>query len=42
MSTALSPRFIIETSERLQKRIKERFPGSGLPQGLRGGHEDRA
>ncbi len=30
MSTALEPRFIIETAERLHKRIVERFPGSGL------------
>ena len=30
MSTALEPKFIIETAERLQKRISERFPGSGL------------
>lgn len=30
MSTALEPRFIIETAERLQKRVGERFPGSGL------------
>jgi hypothetical protein len=30
MSIALEPKFIIETSERLQKRIAERFPGSGL------------
>jgi hypothetical protein len=30
MTTALEPKFIIETSERLQKRIAERFPGSGL------------
>lgn len=28
--TSLEPKFIIETSERLQKRITERFPGSGL------------
>ncbi len=30
MSLVLEPRFVIETSERLQKRIGERFPGSGL------------
>ncbi len=30
MSTSLEPRFIIETAERLRKRIEERFPGSGL------------
>ena len=30
MTTALEPKFIIETSERLQMRIAERFPGSGL------------
>ena len=30
MTAALEPKFIIETSERLQKRIAERFPGSGL------------
>ena len=30
MSTTLEPRFIIETAERLRKRIAERFPGSGL------------
>ncbi len=30
MTTALEPKFIIETAERLQKRIAERFPGSGL------------
>jgi len=30
MSTTLEPRFIIETAERLKKRIAERFPGSGL------------
>lgn len=30
MSTVLEAKFIIETAERLQKRIAERFPGSGL------------
>jgi len=30
MTIALEPKHIIETSERLQKRIAERFPGSGL------------
>lgn len=30
MSTTLEPRFIIDTAERLQKRVAERFPGSGL------------
>lgn len=30
MSTSLEPRFIVETAERLRKRIAERFPGSGL------------
>jgi hypothetical protein len=30
MPIALEPKSIIETSERLQKRIAERFPGSGL------------
>ena len=30
MTTVLEPKLIIETSERLQKRIAERFPGSGL------------
>ncbi len=30
MSLILEPRFVIDTSERLQKRIAERFPGSGL------------
>ena len=30
MSVALEPRYIIETVERLQKRIGERFPKSGL------------
>lgn len=30
MSIALEPHFIIETSERLQKRVAERFPNSGL------------
>lgn len=30
MTIALEPKFIIDTSERLQKRIAERFPGSGL------------
>lgn len=30
MSLALEPTFIIETSERLQKRVSERFPASGL------------
>ena len=30
MSTTLEPRFIIETAERLHRRIGERFPGSGL------------
>jgi len=30
MSTALEPRYIIETSDRLRRRIEERFPASGL------------
>lgn len=30
MSTSLEHRFIVETAERLQKRVAERFPGSGL------------
>lgn len=30
MNIALEPKFIVETSERLRKRISERFPGSGL------------
>lgn len=30
MSTSLEPRFIVETAERLRRRISERFPGSGL------------
>ncbi|MBI2386007.1 MAG: hypothetical protein HYV14_08335 [Elusimicrobia bacterium] len=30
MSTTLEPRYIVETAERLQKRVAERFPGSGL------------
>lgn len=30
MTVALEPKFIIETAERLQRRIAERFPGSGL------------
>lgn len=30
MKVALEPKYIIETAERLQKRIGERFPGSGL------------
>jgi hypothetical protein len=30
MNTALEPRFIIETAERLRRRIDERFPKSGL------------
>lgn len=30
MNTSLEPRHIIETAERLQRRIEERFPGSGL------------
>ena len=30
MSTSLEPRFIVETAERLRKRVAERFPGSGL------------
>ena len=32
MSIALEPKFIIETAERLQKRVAERFPDSGLLQ----------
>ena len=30
MRIALEPRFIIETAARLQKRVRERFPDSGL------------
>lgn len=30
MTIALEPKFIIETAELLQKRVGERFPGSGL------------
>lgn len=30
MSRHLEPRLIVETSERLRKRVGERFPGSGL------------
>ena len=30
MSTALEPRYIIETADRLRRRIEERFPASGL------------
>jgi hypothetical protein len=30
MSTALEPRYIVETADRLRRRIEERFPSSGL------------
>lgn len=30
MSTSLEPRYIVETAERLRKRVAERFPRSGL------------
>lgn len=32
MKIALEPKFIIETAERLKRRVAERFPGSGLSQ----------
>lgn len=30
MTVSLEPKYIVETAERLEKRVAERFPGSGL------------